>query len=236
MCAPNSLECTSSGCMATGVLAAGRRSLQSCGTGCLSAKIDPAAVPSYPVLIETKFSAPFSNFAGASSSPSMAFGICYALGCNYRNVTVTYVTGDTSSKQDLVYSVVFYTMPGSLNLTAFPAALSASLPSTSSTVGSVAYGMSITQGGALSTLVCVYPASSYTLSALPPTPPNPPPIPLLPPPAPPLPPTPPIALPLPPWAPPPSPTPPPPTPPPMLYSCTCIRGFSGFDCSFPPYG
>jgi hypothetical protein len=166
------------------------------------------------VLIETKFSAPYASYSAAPGSYQMAYGICYVLGCNYRNATVTFVTGDRAGKQDFVYSVVFYTMPGSSNLTAFPAALSAALPSTSPTTpGTIAYGMGSTQNGALSTLVGVYPASSYTFSSLPALPPLPQAAPL----SPPL---------------PPRPLPSPPPPPPMIYTCTCTNGYSGADCSY----
>ena len=141
----------------------------------------------------------------------MAFGICYVLGCNYRNVTVTYLNGDATSKQDFAYTVVFYVQPGSANITAYPAALIALLPSASpTTVGTIAYGMYFTQGGALSTLTGVYPATSYTFpAALPPMPPLPPPI---------------------------TPPPPPalPPPPPPAAPCTCTNGYSGVDCSVSP--
>jgi len=200
-----------------------------CGSGCLAAKIDAAAVPSSPVLMEARFSAPYPNYASPSNSGPMAYGICVIVGCNYRNVTVTMLTGDVSSKSDAVYSVVFYVMlpAGLASLTAFPSALSAALPSTSpSTPGTVAYAMSSAAGGALSTLAGLYPVPSLN-SALPPAQwlPPPPPAGSAPPP-----------IPRPPLPPPPSPPlpGPPSPPPPMAYSCTCTHGYSGWDCSIPP--
>jgi len=135
--------------------------LQACEGGCLGPKLDPAAVASAPVYIETTFSAPFLNFAAVASTYQLAFGICYAIGCNYRNVTLALATADFVLKEDAVYLVLFYALPGSESLTAFPAALYAALPSTSpTTVGTVAYGMSSTQGGAIPTLTGVFPVPS----------------------------------------------------------------------------
>jgi len=186
------------------------RRLQACGTGCMHPRLDPSAVPSYPVLLEITFSRPFDNYAVQSLRPPMAFGICYVLGCNYRNVTVTYVAGDIVRRADFVYSVVFYTMPGSSNVTAFPAALLAALPSTStSTVGTIAYGMSFVQGGAISTITGVYVAGAGP-SASTYVPPAPPPR------------LPPMTMP---------PTPP---SPPTTFTCTCTGGWSGADCLTPP--
>jgi len=62
--------------------ARGRRRLSACGTGCLSAKIDASASASVITYIETTFSAPYANYAGSNNAPPMAYGICYALGCN----------------------------------------------------------------------------------------------------------------------------------------------------------
>jgi len=170
--------------MATAVVASGRRNqadeqpqtarrLLACGNGCLAPKRDALAVPSYPTLIYTTFGAAYSNFAAPASGYPMAYGICYVLGCNYRNVTVTFVTGDLVAKQDFVYSVVFYALPGSSNLTAFPNALAAALPSTEPVSGSLVYGLTSTTLGAMPWLTAVYPASTYTDTALPPAPPLP---------------------------------------------------------------
>lgn len=210
-----------------------------CGTGCLAAKIDPAAIASYPVTIETKFNAPYSNYAATTNSPPMAFGICYVLGCNYRNVSVIYFNGDTAGKQDFAYRVVFYNYVGSSNITAFPAALSAALPSTTpTTAGTIAFGMAYTQGGALSTLTGVYAGAGPF--AVPPSPPVPP---VASPPPPPASPPPPVASPPPPTA---SPPPPPvsqPVPPtivapagatvfvPPLPSITVVGNVINFDGS-----
>ena len=188
-CGPNSVECATANCSASMSITSGRkrrllkdfaqyvstpftgRRLQACGNGCILPKLDSTAVPSYPVMIETKFSSQFTGYATLSTGYQMAYGICYALGCNYRNVTVTYLTGDETGMQDFVYRIVFYTLPG-ISTTALPAALSAALPSTSTTVsGTMAYGMVLATGGALPSLSGVYPASSYTGSALPPAPP-----------------------------------------------------------------
>jgi len=106
----------------------------------------------------------------------MAFGICYVLGCNYRNVTITFLTGDSVGLQDFVYSVVFYTLPG-VDTTALPAALDNALPSPFATMaGTVAYGIANLQGGALSSLSGVYPGTWYVFSTgaeIPPLPPLP---------------------------------------------------------------
>ena len=99
------------------------------------------------------FSSAYLSYASASSGYAIAYGVCYVLGCNYRNVTVGYLTGDTVNKVDFVYNVTFYNLPGSSNITAFPAALIAALPSTTpTTVGTLAYGMAATVNGALNTL------------------------------------------------------------------------------------
>lgn len=144
----------------------------------------------------------------------MAFGICYALGCNYRNVTVAFAAGDTQGLMSFAYSITFYTLPGSSNQTAFPAALAAALPSNliCSATGNptwvppgcispgglapqptVAYGMAFTQGGALGTLINV--TLGYGSFAPPPSPPSP-----------------------------------------LAYACTCTDGYAGADCSVPPFG
>jgi len=226
MCAANSVECASNACQATGALASGRRLLDApplaqsrrllaCGTACLAPKLDPTAVASAGTLIELAFSAPYLSYASPAGSYPIAYGICYVLGCNYRNVTVVLSTADAVNKKDFVYNVTFFDYAGSSNITAFPAALSAALPSTNtSAVGTVAYGMSFTQGGALSTLTGVYPVPSLG-SLLPPaaavgfSPPPPAIIPAF------------------------SPSPPPP-PPSMFYSCNCTNSYTGTSCSTPP--
>jgi hypothetical protein len=162
--------------LALGVSGAGA----SCGTACLSPKIASNAVASSPVLIETTFSGPFAAFAGVATGYAISYGICYVVGCNYRNVTTNFTTAN-AGQNDVVYTVTFFNLPGSSNITAFPAALSAALPSLSpATVGTIAYGISFTQGGALSTLTGVYPVP-YLNSALPPA--SPPPAAASPPPA-----------------------------------------------------
>ena len=170
----------------------GRR-LLACNVGCLGPKIDPTAVASSSTFISLTFSAPYAAYSSVSSGYAMSFGICSALNggnftataapyygngaCNYRNVTVSYVTGDTMGKLSFVYNVTFYQLPANAALLANQtAALAAALPSSNtSAVGSVAYGMFATMGGALSTLTGV--TLGYGLFAPPPSqpPPQPPP-------------------------------------------------------------
>ena len=174
-CAANSVECATNNCTATSSIAAGRRRLAAaedgftgrrllaCSTACLGPKIDGTALASNVTYISTAFSAPYAGYSGASNGYSMAFGICYQQNggnftatspCNYRNVTVLYVTGDTAGKQSFVYAVTFWQLPANAaQLAIQTASLVAALPSTDTTaVGSVAYGMYATSGGALSTL------------------------------------------------------------------------------------
>ena len=101
------------------VASIGSRRLQACGFACLAPKIDPAAVASAPVLIEVTFSAPYALYAAPQGTYGMAYGICYVLGCNYRNVVLTLATSDAVGKKDVVYSVVFYNPAGSSNITFF---------------------------------------------------------------------------------------------------------------------
>jgi hypothetical protein len=171
------------------------RELRACGNGCLAPKFAFGAVPSSQVLIDTTFSSPFPNYAGVSSGYAIAYGICYVIGCNYRNVTVSFVSGNVVAQNQFVYSVIFYALAGSSNLTVFPASLLAALPSkNASAAGSIAYGISFTQGGALSMLNgvdFVYSFSctctdGYSGADCTTIPPSPPPAALVPPPAPPI--------------------------------------------------
>ena len=139
--------------------------LHACGSGCLGPKLDPKAVASEPELIEVSFSAPYFDYATPSGSYPMAFGICHSLGCNYRNVTVTFVEGDTVSKQRLVYAVRFFSLPPDQPQWAVD--LAKALPSSDkSDQASVVYGMYFTQGGALPTVVSVAPCKTAWKSCL----------------------------------------------------------------------
>jgi len=192
-----------------------RRSFLACGNGCLNPKLDPSAVASAPSLFEVKFSTPYQNYAGGSNGPQMSYGICLALGCNYRNVTVAYITGDTVGKQDFAFSVVFYTLPG-VDTNVLPAAFAAALPSTNATAsGTIAYGLALLTGGALTATGVYAGIGNFTLP-----PPSPPPS--SPSPSPPLPP------------PPPSPSPLPPPFGSVYFTCTCTNGWSGADCLTAP--
>jgi len=136
----------------------------------LNAKLDPAAVPSAPTIFTAQFFGPYLNALGANNGPQMSFGICYALGCNYRNATV-YNMGVSADKQVAVFNITFYTLPGA-NASVLPALLAAALPSLNvSAVGTIAYGMAFSQGGALSLLSGV--VRGYG-SLSPPSPPLPP--------------------------------------------------------------
>jgi len=215
-CSPNSQECVSRNCTPTAspLAQAGRRRLQTCGSGCQQPFLAGNAVASYPVRIALSYSSNFSAYAVATTGYQITYGVCVAIGCNYRNVTSTYLTGNSQSspyKTTFLYNIVFYNPPGSSNITGQPAALIAALPSTNvSAVGSIAWGLVSSQGGGMSTLTAVYPGSHYGTAA-PPLPPLPPPQPPQPPPRPPSPPS-----------------------PLMQYTCVCLNGFSGADCSIAP--
>jgi len=150
-----------------------RRRLLACNSGCLAPKLDPAAVASATTALELKFASPFTSCGADSSGYAIAYGVCVALGCNYRNVTARYVTGNLDST-DVVYAVTFFALPGSANLTLYPAALAYALPSTSpTTAGTLAYG--IATGGAIGGLAGVF--LGYGGLIAPPSPPPAPPLP-----------------------------------------------------------
>jgi len=109
-------------------------------------------------LIETRFASPFNSYALVSSGYAIAYGVCSALGCNSRNVTVTLVTGDTAAKLDFaVYRVVMFWLHGA----APPPDLNLALPSADvAAVGSVAYGIFNVALGAVAGLTGIYPASA----------------------------------------------------------------------------
>jgi len=156
---------------------AGRSLLAACGgSGCLAPynRFSASAVFSAPTFISVNFSSPYISFA--SQQPAIAYGICSVIGCSYRNVTVSYVTGD-ATKLKLVYNVTFISQAG-VDPSAFPTALATALPSSSpATPGTIAYGVAV--GGALSTLVSI--SLGYGPFA-PPAPPSPPALPSPPPP------------------------------------------------------
>ena len=98
----------------------------------------------------------------------MAYGVCYAIGCNYQNVTVTYLAGNTSSYTEAVYAFVFYADPAAAPVD-YASALTAALPSlNSSAPGTVAYGMAFTQGGSIGTNILAGVRASYGSYAPPP--------------------------------------------------------------------
>ena len=190
------------------------RHLSACGSSCLNPKIDPAAISSVTTFIEVSFlnaGGYYSNYA-APQQPAIAFGICAVIGCNYRNVTVSYVTS-ARLKYDAIYAVTFYALPlangtspvlppqlNASNTTSFPALLIANLPSNSSITGTIAYfAADPVVGGALTAISYMLVANGTYLNGNPYT----------------------I-------------TPPPPAPPPGYYFCTCIDGWLGADCSVPP--
>ena len=250
------MECATRACAASGAPVTGRRRLAAaeeggtgrrllaCSTGCLAHRIDASAIASNATYIHAQFNsfiAPYEAYAGVSNGYAMAFGICYQQNggsftasspCNYRNVTVAYVNGDTGGKQDFTYAVTFWQLPANAaQLANQTATLLAALPSTNtSAVGSIAYGMWAMAGGSLSTLTGVTAGTgSYAVPPMPSPPPPVPPVPPSPPPAPPPSPH----SPSPPTPPPPSPPPAPP-PSPMAYTCHCTNGYAGFDCSVAP--
>jgi len=140
-------------------LAAGSRTLLACGQrGCLRPKIDPAAVGASFVLDAT-FTSPYNNYAATTQGFQMAYGVCYAIGCNYRNMTVAFLGGDTVSKQDFAYNFTLYVAPANASqLQPFITALEAGLPCTYTSLMqppspvTACYGMAFVQGGSISQL------------------------------------------------------------------------------------
>ena len=130
--------------------------LTSCGTGCLSPKLSPLALSSQQSFIEVTFASPYQNYA-ALPQASMAYGICYALGCNYRNMTVQIAGGDFIGRQDLIYGVTFYTQPGA-DVSVLPGELYQALyaDNGAGAVGSVTYGFRGLTLGALGGYPTVY--------------------------------------------------------------------------------
>ena len=155
--------------------AAPRRPLGCGGSGCLPiSQIAADSVPSKPTYIEvTGENAKLVNNADAGALQAIAYGICYSLGCNYRNLTVSYLTGDLENENDFKYSVVFHTKLG-IDTTLYPSALLAALPSLDKTnTESIIYGISQTSLGGFSWATGVY-SSTYTMSTAPAYPPQPP--------------------------------------------------------------
>jgi len=175
--------------------------------------IDPAAISSAPTFVEVSFKAAggyYSNYL--AQQPRIAYGICAVIGCNYRNVTVTYVTSELFLKNDVIYAVTFYylpllngtspVLPPQLQLSSnasFPALLNGSMPSNASIPGTIAYvAADPINGGGLTSISYMrlangtyYDGNPYTITS------------------------------------------PPPAPPPGYYSCTCIDGWQGIDCGTP---
>jgi hypothetical protein len=149
-----------------------RRRMLACGSGCVAPKLDPGAVASETTALELKFAMPFTSYGAVSSGYAIAYGVCVALGCNYRNVTARYATGNLDAT-DVVFAVTFFAWPGSANLTLYPAALAYALPSTNpAAVGTLAYG--IATGGAIGGLAGVFLGYGGGLLAPPSPPPGPP--------------------------------------------------------------
>jgi hypothetical protein len=129
------------------------RRLLACGDGCLGPRSDAAKAQSLSMAVLVTFSQVHESYATAAAANSVAYAVCYSLGCDYRNVTVAFVTGDTMEKTNIVYGVTFY----GENAGSFVDALSARLPSTNvSEEGSVAQGLALPQTGALPLVTGVY--------------------------------------------------------------------------------
>jgi len=171
------------------------------------------------MVLNIRFGSPYANYAAASNSAPMAYGICMSIGCNYRNVSLVLLAANTASQMNFVYSVIFWTNSSAASA-AYVAALAALLPTSTMSSG-IIYNLNTVNGGGLATVTSL--AAGYGLFAPPPSP-APPPLP----PAPPSPPSPPL--------PPAPPRPPPPPAPPTQYGCTCTHGWSGFDCRTAPAG
>ena len=143
-------------CTAGGAGGPSRR-LQACGTGCIAPWLDDAALSSAPAYINVATSSSLQNYRGPSTGYSLAYGVCWALDCNYRNLSVEFVAGNEVSKTDLVYSVTFYALQQDVaTLTALPAALAAALPATQRmNEDGLLYGVTSPAGGALSQVASV---------------------------------------------------------------------------------
>ena len=63
---------------------------------------------SYPVTFQVLFSSSFSQYAVTSTGYAMAYSICQVLGCNYRNVVITYVEGNLGTYTNFLYRAVFW--------------------------------------------------------------------------------------------------------------------------------
>ena len=112
----------------------GGRRLLACGTtGCFSPKLDPAAIASASTTILLNFGTnSFMLFDAPYTTYEIAYGVCYAIGCNYRNVTVAFTgAGNIVGKNAFAYNVTFWAFPNDPALSSLPAALLAVLPSTS---------------------------------------------------------------------------------------------------------
>jgi len=107
-------------------MGAGRR-LQACGTACLAPKYVAGSFNASMVM-EVTFSSAYAAYADSNGAP-MAYGICSLVGCNYRNVAVTYLTGNVVTKQDFLFSVTFWSNSSALSAS-YISSLTAAVPAT----------------------------------------------------------------------------------------------------------
>jgi len=151
------------------------RRLATCGGGCQRPIPADDAEASLPTAVNVQFSSPYLDFAGAPTGYRLAYSICYALECNYRNVTVTFAAGNTISKLDMVYLITFYTLPGQ-DKTLLPAALVAALPSTDPmNADSILYSVRATSDAAMPTVSGLFAGwGAFSPPAAGPLPPAPP--------------------------------------------------------------
>jgi len=156
-----------------------RKLLDGCGAIgiCLSPTIAPNARASDPVLIEILFNkTTISDLTSKinydavqlTARAAIAYAVCYVVNCNYRNVTVDYVTYDVNMT-DVVYNVIFYSTTTTPNT--YAQALKSALPSNSTTtINTLAYGLANHSIGNLNYVTGVFLVPSLN-RALPPAPP-----------------------------------------------------------------
>jgi hypothetical protein len=181
--------------------------------------------------VEFTFSGTYSSYA-SSNGAQMAYGICSLVGCNYRNVSVVYATGDVVGQTDFVFLVTFWSNSSALSAS-YTSLLAAALPATlpgnatacvfEGSPSCLLFYMNSGSYGGLAVVSGIY--FGYGQFTAPPSPPPGPP---------PTPPSPPAPLSPPPnW--PPSPLPPlPAQSQAATFYCVCTSGWAGVDCSLPP--
>jgi len=137
-----------------------RRLHAACGGACLKPIVSAGAQAAPPVFVQAEFSSALMTYANPNTNYAVAYGICAALGCNYRNVVVSLSGGDLRAKTTLVYNVTFYN-------TSLAGALKSALPCTAA----VGVCLGVASGGGLATLVAL-----SLLPSPPPPPSSPPPL------------------------------------------------------------